>query len=177
MSNHELIKKTFESQVNINPLLEKGYNHKIVSRDDAKNALQMSLQARKLKNTLEKSRKEIIKPHLDYQRDINKLAKEYLQKLDDIETHLKKSVKDWIETASLFEDEKYLDTMITEDGTMTMKKEWSFEIEDISKIPREYLKVDETAIKKAIKSGVRTLSGVKIFEQDVMKTRVCNIYD
>lgn len=39
-----------------------------------------------------------------------------------------------------------------------------FEIIDKAQIPLEFLKVDETAIRNAIRAGEREISGVKIFQ-------------
>ncbi len=53
----------------------------------------------------------------------------------------------------------------TKTGEIKTKKDWSFEIVDEKLIPREYLEVNESAIRKAVKSGgVRSIPGVKIFE-------------
>lgn len=42
---------------------------------------------------------------------------------------------------------------------------WDFEIIDKAQIPLEFLKVDETAIRNAIRAGEREISGVKIFQK------------
>ncbi len=44
------------------------------------------------------------------------------------------------------------------------RKTWTFEITDETQIPREYLKVDDSKIRDAIKMGVREVPGLKIFE-------------
>lgn len=50
-------------------------------------------------------------------------------------------------------------------------KRWTFEVTDISQIPREYLVVDETAIRDAINQGVRTIPGVNIFQKEGLSIR------
>jgi len=42
---------------------------------------------------------------------------------------------------------------------------WDFEVIDKSKLPLEYLKVDEVAIRNAIRNGQREIAGVKIFQK------------
>ena len=42
---------------------------------------------------------------------------------------------------------------------------WDFEIIDKSKIPLEFLKVDETAIRNAIRNGERHIEGVNIYQK------------
>ena len=54
----------------------------------------------------------------------------------------------------------------TGSGAAYQRKAWTFEIEDEALIPREYLVVDEKAIREAVKAGVRNISGVRIFEEN-----------
>ncbi len=44
------------------------------------------------------------------------------------------------------------------------RKVWTFELVDETKIPREFLSVDERKIRAAIAAGSRQIDGVKIFE-------------
>jgi hypothetical protein len=60
----------------------------------------------------------------------------------------------------------------TSEGSASQRKEWTFEIEDESKVPREYLMVDERKLRQAVKGGVREIPGVKIFEQFITGFRV-----
>ncbi|MGN6435982.1 MAG: hypothetical protein ACTHMM_05585 [Agriterribacter sp.] len=50
-------------------------------------------------------------------------------------------------------------------------KKWTFEILDASKVPREYLKVDETAIREAIGKGIRSIDGVRIYQDTSLTIR------
>uniref|UniRef100_A0A6M3JZT2 Uncharacterized protein n=1 Tax=viral metagenome TaxID=1070528 RepID=A0A6M3JZT2_9ZZZZ len=51
-------------------------------------------------------------------------------------------------------------------GAVTVKKVWTFEIKDQTKIPQEYLVVDEVKVRVAIRAGVRAIAGVTIFQKD-----------
>jgi hypothetical protein len=53
-------------------------------------------------------------------------------------------------------------------GGVVVKKAWTFEVEDKSKIPNEFLMIDEVKIRAAIRAGVRTMSGIKIYQKDVV---------
>lgn len=48
---------------------------------------------------------------------------------------------------------------------------WEFEIIDKSQIPLDFLKVDETAIRNAIRNGERSISGVNIFQKPQISLR------
>ena len=47
-----------------------------------------------------------------------------------------------------------------------MRKEWTWEIKDISKVPAEYLEVKKTAVNQAVKAGIREIPGIKIYETE-----------
>lgn len=44
-------------------------------------------------------------------------------------------------------------------------KPWTFEVVDYDQVPREYLMVDEKAIRQAIRDGNREIAGVRIFQE------------
>lgn len=53
----------------------------------------------------------------------------------------------------------------TEEGASASQRTvWEFEVTDITKVPREYLMLDKTKVKQAIKMGIRQIPGIKIFE-------------
>lgn len=53
------------------------------------------------------------------------------------------------------------------EATMKTRKSWDFEIDDETKVPRKYMKVDEVAIGKAVRrEGVREIKGIKIFQKE-----------
>jgi hypothetical protein len=55
-------------------------------------------------------------------------------------------------------------TIRTEAGTSYQRKTWTFEVEALDKVSREYLVLNESMVRAAIKNGVRTIPGLKIFE-------------
>jgi hypothetical protein len=50
-------------------------------------------------------------------------------------------------------------------GSASTKKVWKFEVTDANAVPREFLLVDEKAIRAAVAAGVRQIAGVRIFEE------------
>jgi len=67
-------------------------------------------------------------------------------------------------------------TVATSAGSTTVRKIWTWKYEnpqavDLSKIPLEYLKVDEGKITTAIRSGVREISGIVIYQTESIASR------
>lgn len=47
----------------------------------------------------------------------------------------------------------------------TVRMIWDFEIDDITKVPAEYITIDERAVRAAIKTGIREVPGLKIYQK------------
>ena len=147
----------------------------VSDEDSAKTALSMSLQARKLRQQLDESRKEIVKPHFDYQKAINKIVKDMEAKLEQIEEGLREKIVGWNENRKELPFENLTDLEIkVEDGQLYTQKKWDFNIDQSELIPFEYMSVDEKKIKEAIANGIRNIPGVQIFEKEELVMRVKN---
>jgi hypothetical protein len=59
----------------------------------------------------------------------------------------------------------------TESGSASVKMEWTWEQVDLGKVPRSYLMIDIKAVDAAIKSGIRDIPGIRIFEQPKVMVR------
>jgi len=53
----------------------------------------------------------------------------------------------------------------------TMKKVWKFKVIDETKVPREYLSLDEVEIRRAIREGKREIKGLEIYQEDQLNIR------
>jgi polyribonucleotide nucleotidyltransferase len=42
---------------------------------------------------------------------------------------------------------------------------WSFEVENLSTVPRDFLMLDEQKVRNAIRAGIREIPGIKIFQK------------
>ena len=148
-------------------------SYEVTCEDTAKQALSYSLQARKLKTRIEDSRKEIVRPHIDFQKAVMKFAKDFNEKLDSIETNLHIKIANWMKAQK---DNPFacVDELEVEDGKITVKKAWDFEIEDPTIVPPAFLCPDEDSIKKAVASGIRKIPGVRIFSYESTQMRVKN---
>ena len=59
----------------------------------------------------------------------------------------------------------------TASATASYTKVWDFTVEDIKKIPAEYMMVDEVKIRAEVKGGLRELKGTKIFSKTILAVR------
>lgn len=50
-------------------------------------------------------------------------------------------------------------------------KTWAFEITDAAQVPRQYMEINESLIRKAVQAGTRDIPGVKIFQKESLSIR------
>lgn len=169
----ENVRENIEKEFNLNLIQGIAETFEVTCEDTAKHALSMALQSRKLEQSLEKSRVELVKPHIDYQRSINKLVRDFKNKLNSMESLLQKKIETWMQDNA---DNPFLhcDDLKVEDGSLYKQKIWDFEILDDTQLPREYLCIDLVAIEKAVRAGVRKIPGIKIMQKEKIMMRVKN---
>ncbi|MEM3646834.1 MAG: hypothetical protein QW334_01630 [Thermofilum sp.] len=51
-------------------------------------------------------------------------------------------------------------------STVATRKVWTFRVVDLSLVPREYLVLDESKVRKAIAAGVREIPGLEIYQEE-----------
>lgn len=56
-------------------------------------------------------------------------------------------------------------------GQAIVSKYWTFEVDDLSKVPREYLELDSKKVRAAIKQGIRSIEGLRIYEKERLTIR------
>lgn len=57
----------------------------------------------------------------------------------------------------------------TDSGKVTATERWTYEVVDQSLVPRQYLCVDTSALAAAVKSGVREIPGVSVFQAEGLR--------
>jgi hypothetical protein len=62
-------------------------------------------------------------------------------------------------------------TVKTAMSATSIRQQWTFEILDEAKIPREYCKPDNALINAAIKLGRRDIAGLRIYQKNVVVSR------
>ncbi len=145
---------------------------------------------------LEEKRVEWTKPILEAKRKIDDDFKQAIKPLEEYVATVKTKMLDWYrgEQKRLDEEQKKLEAKALEDAkknkqsevvvpivnevkshrgdlaTATVSKKWMYKLLDENLVPREYLIVDESKIKLAIKEGTRKIAGVEIYEDYVNPT-------
>lgn len=68
-------------------------------------------------------------------------------------------------------ERKEKEKQLEEDKSKNLRKDWDFEIVNSALVPREFLTVDETMIRNAVKKGIREIAGVRIFQHEKVVLR------
>ena len=113
----------------------------------------------------------------DYTFEVERLAMEARKKaeaeqkeLEDAQKKLEAEAKKKNEpapepVAPLAPMEKPKVAVQTEHGKVITKKLWTYDIEDETKIPREFLTVDRAKVTQAVRNGERDIKGIKIYQK------------
>ena len=130
---------------------------------DAKNAIDTEFKASSVPlREVEAKVKSII---LDYRKkEAELIEKKRLEKLKEAE-----KITNIGEQEQALEEVKEIrqETNVqVSSGTNRFRKVWTFDIINEKIIPKAYLKVDEMAIRKAVKDGERKIKGVKIYQEE-----------
>lgn len=103
----------------------------------------------------------------DYALERERQAREEEAKLQaqrDAQNAKREAVGKPVITAPVRAVEREATKVHSDAGSSTQKKVWKFEITDPKKVPKKYMKIDETAIRAAVKLGEREIEGVRIYE-------------
>lgn len=150
-------------------------------------------QARDWKKRIDERRKAAIEPDRARIAAINDKAKELTDPLDQIIeiTNMKTAsytrlleekkkeeeakIKEAAELLDLVPSEIYIAPMektIRGDGAIaTTKIEKRFRVTDLSKVPLEYMMINESKIKTSLKLGVNIIPGIEIYEEKITQLR------
>jgi hypothetical protein len=161
----------------------------IVDDVSRENGLNICNEFKILINKIKGAMKELLEPIRQTEKDIRNIFNVYIDKLEDADKivigkliaykktedeekrkadneNLKKMEKA-MKTGKAVNLEPTIEVKSTErleNGTVTYQKFFNFKILDEAKIPRQFLSVNETAIREAVKMGIRTIPGVQVFE-------------
>ena len=74
-------------------------------------------------------------------------------------------------TEQIAKEAKKEEKAVMENKVSGIRSIWKFEVVEIDSVPKDYLVVDESAIGRAVRGGVRAIPGVRIFEEKTMGVR------
>lgn len=154
----------------------------------AENAAQkkaVSIELSKLSKLLDSKRADATKPALEEQRRINGIFKPAIEKLDAMSKGLINQVAEFARAEERKENErKALEAKAQAEALIAGKpveqkevvkqapvvsvsetKVWTYEVVDALAVPRQFLSVDDKKVMDSIKSGVRTIPGLRIFQE------------
>lgn len=154
---------------------KKASGFEVVTIEECEQALAMSLQSRKLSKSIEKKRKEITKPALELQRGIKAISDSFISELKNIESSLAEKVEAFNTSREKKSEEIGVDLSLvtnSSEGLSYTQSYWEFSVEDIEKVPIEFLEINNKAIKQALSDGERKISGLKIFKVEKTRYRI-----
>ena len=73
------------------------------------------------------------------------------------------------EAVNLVEIQEVQKKVVTDMGSLGTMKVRKFAVEDITKVPAEYLRVVEVAIGKLVRAGIPSIPGIKIWTEETLK--------
>jgi len=151
-------------------------------KGSAKTAMDFAIEARKMLKSIEAKRLEITGPSRAFVSEINSIAKGYTTRLEQVSDTIQHKIDLWKEDMRLnHKDESFfceelgedfaidtlpdVSTLRTSGCTAYERTVWKFEILDYKEVPIDFLEVNESSVKLAIKNGVRNIPGLRIYSE------------
>lgn len=193
------LEKVSDFQVELtkyNDEVEKALGHarrvSIDTDDDATSNVEFAGQMRKLSKKIDATRKDISAPAREFVAKVNALASGYTEKLDEAINLISSKVGKFnhekaeqqrieLEALAIIEEAAGVKTdsnvVAVKENTKTalastyQSTEWDIEVTDLEKVPVQYLMLNESMVKAAIKSGRTDIPGLKVTEKKVTRIR------
>jgi len=165
----EVARKALETPV-MQELISRAEQFTISDTDDASEALTMQDQALVFSKQIEKTRKEIVRPHLAFQKAVKKFGDDLKSQFDAVRSVMQAKLEAYGQQEGAKETGIPL-KIENDDATAYEETVWLHSVEDPASIPPQYMMINEQEIKTAIKDGVRTIPGLKIYSETRTKYR------
>jgi hypothetical protein len=141
---------------------------------------------------IEEKRTELKKPYLDAGKKVDAVAKDLSEPLNNSIQYLKNQIKEWnlellrreqelkqqAPANSLFEDNiNHELAMLESQKASNVRHNWKFDVVDISRVPVQFLMIDEAKVREWIKSNKESLSdgdiiaGIKFYKEVSVVTK------
>lgn len=161
-------------------------------------------QCRTFRKAVEERRKALVKPFNDRVDAINQQVKELLQPVTNTESQATQAITEYkrleferylqeIERNKADAEANFdpatslvpepiadlptptIDKVETDAGKVGFMTMWLWEVVDATLIPKDYWVLDTVKINKAVKSGTRAISGIRIYSQQTPTVRANNV--
>jgi phage host-nuclease inhibitor protein Gam len=147
------------------PIAKAAASYQIVDQETLEHGINFLGKVKAAFDRVEQTRKFFTAPLLDLKKKYDAKFKPVLDELESAEKALKATMKDYRLTLP----ENAPTTSKTADAKATFVKVWKHRIVDASKVPAEYLTVDEKKIAKVVTAGLRNIPGVEIYETEEVR--------
>lgn len=141
---------------------------------------------------IEEKRTELKKPYLDAGKKVDSIAKDLSEPLNNSIQYLKNQIKEWnlellrreqelkqqAPVNSLFEDSiNHELAMLESQKASNIRHNWKFDVVDLSRVPVQFLMVDEAKVREWIKANKESLNdgdiiaGIKFYKEVSVVTK------
>ena len=141
---------------------------------------------------IEEKRTELKKPYLDAGKKVDAVAKDLSEPLNNSIQYLKNQIKEWnlellrreqelkqqAPANSLFEDNiNHELAMLESQKASNVRHNWKFDVVDISRVPVQFLMIDEAKVREWIKANKESLNdgdiiaGIKFYKEVSVVTK------
>jgi hypothetical protein len=141
---------------------------------------------------IEEKRTELKKPYLDAGKKVDSIAKDLSEPLNNSIQYLKNQIKEWnlellrreqdlkqqAPANSLFEDSiNHELAMLESQKASNIRHNWKFDVVDLSRVPVQFLMVDEAKVREWIKANKESLNdgdiiaGIKFYKEVSVVTK------
>lgn len=148
-------------------ILESSENLEVIDDHSARQALSLTLKARKKKQALQVFKAEALKECNSLKDKISEPIRKLENELAEMEIALIKKLESYYTSTDV--------TIQVQDGSLKTVGKWDYLIKDFYEVPSEYLKIDTNAVERAIRLGIRKIPGIEIFETNEITIRIKNV--
>lgn len=148
----------------VDEIVALGMSLRIDDNMSAERALNIVSYARDLVDKIEHTKKLITEQARTFVGKMNVLSKRFCDQLELLEDSITVKLED-------FAGEYDIARISSEKASCREKYEFSWDLEDISQVPLEYLMVDEKKIKMAMKFGMKNIPGINISTRKTVEIR------
>lgn len=190
--NNEVELKSIEVQ--ISPVVEKAQSYVVENIKDVENASAYLKEIKDMEKVVEEKRITFTKPLNESLKNINDTFKKMRQPLEQARDLLTRKILTWkrieservaaeqaayrkiqeaeaelcrLQNKTVKEEEPItIAPVVNKIGNMQTVKRWTFELVDFSKVPDDYKSLNNTEVNGAIRSGIRDIPGLKIYQEE-----------